>query len=501
MTTIQSHGVTPLDALRGLVADVDAAGIRFCHWKSNAHLAAAVRGETDLDLLVDRDQAGPFRDVLHAHDFKPLIAAPGKHYPAVENFLGYDLTTGRLIHLHVHYQLVLGQQFVKDYRIPIEDRILDSTRHIGGVPVPAAEVELIILSIRVALKYRIRDAIKDTTRLRGPGIPRRIVEELNWLMNQTSTDALMRTLSDLPEVPDLVLDLLDLELNERRGLALIRSRQRLRASLRPFRRTSRVESTALYLKALARKRSRSLGVGEKHKMTLRNGGISIALVGADGAGKSTLVGEIHDWLSWRLDVATCYMGTSESEWSVRILKRAAKAGRAATRRIEQRVDGRRTASVAAATRLSHLLIALRRVEESRRKLQRHNAARKKAARGSVVLFDRFPLLDVPVLGRSMDGPRLHQETDPSGSPLLRRLLTREADAFQRMLPPDRLLALRVTPEISLRRKPDHDAPSIEAKSAAVEGITGDPSRFAAIDAGRPLEEVLADAKAIIWAWL
>ncbi|HWL90278.1 MAG TPA: hypothetical protein VNP90_02835, partial [Actinomycetota bacterium] len=45
-----------IPALARLLDDLADHGVRFCHWKSNEHLAAGLAGRTDLDLLVDADQ-------------------------------------------------------------------------------------------------------------------------------------------------------------------------------------------------------------------------------------------------------------------------------------------------------------------------------------------------------------------------------------------------------------------------------------------------------------
>ena len=44
---------------------------------------------------------------------------------------------------------------------------------------------------------------------------------------------------------------------------------------------------------------------------LPHAGRIIALVGADGAGKTTLVSEIEKWLRGRIDVTTVYLGSGE----------------------------------------------------------------------------------------------------------------------------------------------------------------------------------------------
>src|SRR5687767_9048007 len=89
-----------------LFRSLNERGIRYCLWKSNIRQEEGMRGETDLDFLVDREHIAAFRQTLQEHDIKPFHPAPGRNYPAMENHLGFDKATGRLFHLHVHYQLV-----------------------------------------------------------------------------------------------------------------------------------------------------------------------------------------------------------------------------------------------------------------------------------------------------------------------------------------------------------------------------------------------------------
>ena len=57
-----------------------------------------------------------------------VVPSPAATYPAMEHLLGMDRASGRMFHLHVHYQLVLGERFVKNHRLPLEAEFLASTR-------------------------------------------------------------------------------------------------------------------------------------------------------------------------------------------------------------------------------------------------------------------------------------------------------------------------------------------------------------------------------------
>ena len=132
--TAQEDSVS-LESVANLFQALHQRGVRYCHWKSNLRLEKSLRGQTDLDLLVDRKDSQGFTQILDSHNIKPILAAPGKRYPDVEDYLGLDPVSGKLFHLHVHYQLVLGEQFVKNYRLPLEAHFLDSVQWRHGVKV------------------------------------------------------------------------------------------------------------------------------------------------------------------------------------------------------------------------------------------------------------------------------------------------------------------------------------------------------------------------------
>jgi hypothetical protein len=126
-------GPPPLEALTALFDALDVAGIRYCHWKSNEHLDASLRGATDLDVLFDRRQVLHVAHLLTRLGCKRFVVKPGRGYPGIEDFVVFDAPTGALAHLHAHYQLTVGEKFLKGYRLPWEEYVLATrTRDVGS---------------------------------------------------------------------------------------------------------------------------------------------------------------------------------------------------------------------------------------------------------------------------------------------------------------------------------------------------------------------------------
>src|SRR5205823_5139559 len=79
-----------------------------------------------------------FTAVLHELDFKLADSWYGRHIPDQLHFFGFDPDTGKLLHLHVYYRLVVGRPWVTTYVLPIEQPLLDSAVQNGVFQTPAA---------------------------------------------------------------------------------------------------------------------------------------------------------------------------------------------------------------------------------------------------------------------------------------------------------------------------------------------------------------------------
>ncbi|MEZ4683870.1 MAG: hypothetical protein R2932_57640 [Caldilineaceae bacterium] len=133
--------------------------IRYCHWKSNAAIDRSASGENDLDLLVHRADLSRFTAVLARLGYKEAIARPDKQLPGVLDYYGYDEASDTLVHVHVHYQLILGHDAAKNYRLPIEEAYLASARPDRYFMIPAPEFEFVVFIVRMVLKHATWDAI------------------------------------------------------------------------------------------------------------------------------------------------------------------------------------------------------------------------------------------------------------------------------------------------------------------------------------------------------
>jgi hypothetical protein len=498
-----------LQAIAVLFDALNIEGIRYCQWKSTDGLLKALLGKTDFDLLVDRADIQRFRVLIQRHGFKPLVSHPSRQYPAIEDFLGFDADTGRLIHLHVHFRVVLGQEYVKNYYPPLERGLLTTERVEHGVRVPEPELEAAVLALRALLKYRPRDALCDGMRV-GPSacIPRATRAELARLIARTTPERLADALARHADFlsPGLVDELVEtLAHSPRDATNLWRLRARLRRDLAPYRLRGETVAglrnlwTSLGKQWPFRRVRRLLPLGDRHKTPVA-GGLTVAFVGADGAGKSTVIAQIVKWLSWRLVVHTCYMGSSRPSAGTRVWKYAGDAVQLAAA-VSRRLLGPRSVPARLAARAELLCDHLRYLGDARDRLRRFEESRRAAARGAVVVYDRYPLVRVEVDGRRLDGPRIRASCHMPISRLSAWLAAAEERAYRRIQPPDHVFVLHVSPAVSQARKPGHPAERIEAKSRALRSIVPNGFGLTEVDADRPLDDVLLSVKRALWEML
>ena len=160
---------TSATTLSGVLFDrLNTSGVNYCHWKSNINLDKSLSGETDLDLLVARKDIPAFVGTIAELGFKALRPRGWGLYPAMEDYIGLDEESGRLLHLHVHYQVILGEANVKSYCIPVESMLLEGQHTQLGVRVPAPEAELFVYLLRLAAKSSRVPSTKSAAQILRP---------------------------------------------------------------------------------------------------------------------------------------------------------------------------------------------------------------------------------------------------------------------------------------------------------------------------------------------
>jgi hypothetical protein len=493
-----------------LFRELNRLDVRYCHWKSTYRLFEGMNGQTDLDILVDPNQYEIFIYLLRSLGFKRMLSKKSQKFPGLDDYLGFDQSTGRLIHLHVHYQLILGEQFVKNYHLPIEDIFFDNFVYHSNVKIPIPELELIILILRTLLKYRDRDIIKDLLKIgTSTGVPKDILDEFNFLLEKINIEQIILVRESYFQF--ISLELVDKFINlfrksPRDGWRLYKFRTQIRRELKPFQRKSRRNIWFDYHRASFRKNrvvryfvnlfNKSLKT--KKKMNKLN--LVFAFIGPDGSGKTTIVRSVREWLSWRLEVQSYYMGSSEPSIRTMILKRLFKIFR-----FWVVVWGHFFGSKSIFKRLfnipSQLFNCLRFISEALDRYGRYSKGKSSSEGGVIVLYDRFPLEAFRQYQPIMDGSQISYRYQGKHWFLTRILSEIEERIYQGISPANHIFILHVSPNLSKIRKPDHKLDMIELKKLAIEQISDDRLNLIDIDSSIPLEDMLLQVKSKIWDFL
>ncbi|MCH2203368.1 MAG: hypothetical protein MK102_15470 [Fuerstiella sp.] len=483
-----------------LITALNRSSVTWCHWKSNDALASALSGSGDLDLLVARESLHNFDATLAELGFRLVLGAGWQTHPSIQHYYGYDDASGQIIHLHVYYRLVTAGSMVKGYRLPLERMIFDNLRSIGDVPVPTKGCELLVLTLRKMLEFGTLSEMVFMLKEYS-----HVHKEFTWL---NETDAIDEAKALCREW----LPRLDLKLFESALTALGAKHsfprlawlgRRFHASLRGYRITT---SSGRFVRGIWRfvqfaiRRFVDRGRGLKPL----SGGAVVAFVGGDGSGKSTLLSESRRWLRDYFSLRTVHVGKPPSTWVSllpNLLLPLARVCFPATR--TNTVEYHRFAlnDETAAMRQRSLLYTLRSAMIAYDQWSLLRRCSRRAARGMVVLCDRYPATNMG----GMDGPRLNPDVF-GDKPSLRRWIARlEQRLYANMPKPDVILFVTVPPDVAVQRNairdkrgPRESEESIRFRHERMADYDVANARVVRIDSSQPLDATVVAVKNEIW---
>jgi thymidylate kinase len=401
--------------LRAVFAALDDASVRWCLLRGGTDDWPPAGPGGDVDLLVARADLPRAVAVLKRCQLMPLAAyGRGSH----RFFLGFDPGAGAFIELDIVTELAFGPHFA--LRAEAETACLAGRCREGTAWVLRRDDEFWALLLHCVLDKRAVDE--------------QHAERLGQLAGFASLDSPL--VAAWSEHTDLLATMLtagragDWVMAVRQGAALerlLRRRQRVRVARRLV--------GAVILRA-----------AERPLQAWSRRGIDVALLGPDGAGKSTLARGIES--SFYFPVRCVYMGL----WARR------EAVSSKPRQV--------------------LEIAFRPLVVWRRYL----ASLRHRSLGRLVVFDRY----------------VYDAMLPPTGPLV-RLKRPYFWLLSRLCPaPELVLVLDVPGRVMHRRKDEHDAERLEADRDQFRRLLGRLSNAERVDANRPADVVLADVLGRIW---
>lgn len=482
-----------LQLVSRLSAALENEGVSYCHWKSNAAIERSASGDNDLDLLIGRGDVQRFVEVLHRLGFKEALTPREQGMPGVVDYYGYDSETSKLVHVHAHYQLVVGHDMTKNYHLPIERAYLASTTPGAPFRVPTPDFEFVVFVIRMVLKHSTWDAIL----VRQGTLSTAERRELAYLQPRANLAQVRAILSEyLPQIDAGLFDKCVQALQTDCPIWMrIRTGQQLQSKLKGCARRPQLLDVLLKLSRRVYWPIRWRILKQLPRKRLASGGALIAIIGGDGAGKSTAVDGLFSWLSKDFEVMKVHMG--KPPWSLTSIavRGVLSIGRSLGLYPFERAPIHYTLDTDSLEFPGYPWL-LREVCVARDRYLTYVKARRFASNGGLVICDRFPITQVKL----MDGPQAERMTSNRQSNRLIKLLTRlEKKYYQQIVLPELLVVLKVDPDTAVERKTDEDAVTVRPRSSEIWDLDWRATPAHVIDAGRSKTEVLADLRDLVWS--
>jgi thymidylate kinase len=445
----------PLSLVGQLGEALRAAKVSYCQWKGNRKRDRWSIGQGDIDLLVDRAMVAEFAAVLRDLGFKPALPPAEWIVPGVQHYYGLDTASGRLVHVHACTRLMVGPPWRTHYRLPLERALLDTACQRAVFKTPAPEVELLALVLSQTLRRSWRDVVR----------PRNAVgREIQNLEEEARPKRLAQALAThLPEIDQATYDA---------------CRRALLPGASLWRRAAARIALTRRLAEHARHPSPDGALRREGAHHLAAGGAVVALLGADGAGKSTCAQSLFKWLSPHLAAVHAHFGRPPRSLLTLL---AGGALRVASR---LPVDG-----------LTAHLDLLRCVCTARDRARLSRRVWRFAAGGGIAICERYPAPE----NWTLVGPSHVQGLALDAfSPLASALRRWEDRYYDRMPHPDVMFALRLPPALAVHRKPDEPETYVRRRAELMWEADWSRSEACVVDASQPLPQVVAALKTELW---
>jgi thymidylate kinase len=213
----------------------------------------------------------------------------------------------------------------------------------------------------------------------------------------------------------------------------------------------------------------------------------IAVIGADGSGKSTVSEEMLKFMSGYRPTTLCHLGKQTG--NLRRAMRKHAFGKKVDSRITKVGASARQKGISGPVAFVMFIASMRRVV----RFTRMSVYR---AMGHAIVTDRYPQIVEP---GEMDGPHLtNRYLSDFGARMLMHL---ELWLYKKMtaVRPDVVLRLNVDLETAFSRKPDHRYEALQKKIGIVPKLSFNGAPIIDIDSTQPLEKVIEQAREAVGA--
>ena len=303
-----------MSILLNFFSELELNSIDYCHWKSIDRMDEVMSSKTDIDLLIDRKQISGFNKVIAKYKAISVRPRLWMEYPSMEDYLLYDPSAGTFYHIHLHYELIMGKKNAKEYILPLKKYYLQNKikHNTYDTFVISPEIDLIMLNLRYSVKYTYFQKIYQ--RIRGFKVSE--IKEMDYLIPLCDTKLLISHAQKIDSAlltNNTITEFFSnkLYLNP---LQHINKTVKLKKSISLYK---RVGSFEIYTFRKIRKYlNLYAALGRNNAKHPVQGGLTIALVGCDGSGKTTITENIIKELRSKVSARKYYMGFNARSFSL-----------------------------------------------------------------------------------------------------------------------------------------------------------------------------------------
>lgn len=484
----------------------DQLGVKYCHWKSNEHLEEGLSGQTDMDILVCEDDKANCERGMLENGYRRFTSQKGTTYPHVEEWLGYDTEQGKMTYIHLHYRIITGTSYNKEFCFPwhqmvLEERVFDSDYQTYTA---SPEMELVILYTRIVLKSADQNHIV---------VSKDYQKEIEYLMARMTEEKLHRACQKMLPKSGNELTAFILK-DEKNSAAWAQIAVALHQDVDAFRTRSKgnVRLRMNYFAKLYKFRNKLKTKLETPLITrkiYRKPGISVCFIGADGAGKSTVSADVKKFISWKIDCMSFYLGSGDNYNSIskKLIHKAYKVKpsevnaehKPAKTESEGKTEAEKKRGVKQFAKFAfHVFRASECVRVAKRAYKMLKKADTYTKKGGIAIFDRFPQLQYEGI---YDGPKVsYYSPQYYNNALIKFFAAREKHYIEKAVEyqPTLVIKLLLPPEESIKRKPDHNYEEVARKAEITKNLRFKKSEVIDIDATMQYEDEIKFIKSIIW---
>jgi len=440
------------DAIEIFLNELEKENISYVHWKSNTNIDKALSGEDDLDIVVDPQKKEHIFKIFKKLHIIRGFSTKDSWQNEIFHYFGIDIQKKKLVHIHLHFLLEVGYDMDKSVNLPIVEKYINDKIKYKYIYIPTVENEYIILIIRLLLKnafipyillspltqLKIYKAQKSKGVVTGNAY-----NEFLDLYSRVDRIKLNKSLEDVYSFlkKDFFYQCEDVIKNNDSLKDYFSCSGKLKKMLKTYRYHEDIKSFFISFYRVNQIRLSKFNRNKiKFKKLPEYGGKIFAFVGGDGAGKTSNIEKLYEILVEHFYVEIIHVGRPK----VSILG----------------IFFRITAKLFKNFGLKDIAQSFIYLEVANNRKKAYEKALDIKRKGGIVLLDRIPLEGIT----AMDCPRVNTLNKQY------TLLLKLEEYFYKKIDinkVDKLIVLKLNPEIALRRRPEDDAEELLIRSGQI----------------------------------